>query len=122
MVRELNIEGVTELDVKKKINSVRTRYKYELNEVKAAEKSGAGVNDLYRLQLEWFPLADAFLRAVSKSTRSRSNLEVSPVVEAFRMIGRQSRRRTEESVGRKAQSASQIILRCKATASVVMKR
>ncbi|KAF6207998.1 hypothetical protein GE061_016447 [Apolygus lucorum] len=62
MIADLNIPGLTVLDIKSKIKSVRTRYASELTKVRNSELSGA---KLYEPRLFWFKDADSFLRQVT---------------------------------------------------------
>lgn len=77
MLKDLNLPGATVEDVHKKIKTVRSTYKTELNKIRNSERSGAGTDDVYKPQLAWFRLADAFLRNVSLPRKSCSNLKVS---------------------------------------------
>jgi len=45
-VKQLNIPGLTQEDVKLKIKSIRSRYSSELAKVLISEKSGAGRDDI----------------------------------------------------------------------------
>lgn len=74
LLSELNIADVVETDIKLKIKSIRTRYMAELNKVLKSEKSGTGRDDIYVPKLFWFSQADSFLRPVSISRNSSSNL------------------------------------------------
>lgn len=71
---ELNIPDLSENDIKLKIKSIRTRYMAELTKVLKSEKSGTGRDDIYVPKLFWFAQADSFLRPVSVSKSSSSNL------------------------------------------------
>lgn len=62
---EMGIPELTVHDVKAKIKSIRTSYKFELNKIMHSVQSGAGIEDLYVTKLFWFPQADNFLRDVS---------------------------------------------------------
>ena len=46
MVKQLNIPGLTQEDVKLKIKSIRSRYSSELAKVLKSEKSGAGRDNI----------------------------------------------------------------------------
>lgn len=70
----MDIDSLTLTDIKNKIKSIRTTYKVELNKILKANKSGAGVEDLYKPKLFWFVQADEFLRGVSLPRNSQSNL------------------------------------------------
>lgn len=77
MVQDLALDGLTVADVRTKIKTVRTRYGMELRKVRASERSGAGVGEIYNPRLIWFHEADTFLRAVTTARESVSNLDVS---------------------------------------------
>ena len=64
MVEDLSLEGLTVEDVKSKIKSIRSRYGAELGKIRRSERSGAGVQDVYKPRLFWFTPADNFLRTV----------------------------------------------------------
>ncbi|KAL1488823.1 hypothetical protein ABEB36_014619 [Hypothenemus hampei] len=73
---ELNAEGinVNVEEIRKKIKSIKTIYSQELNKILKSKKSGAGREDLYTPKLTWFEIADRFLRNVTVSRKSTSNL------------------------------------------------
>ena len=64
-MKQSNIPGLTQEDVKLKIKSIRSRYSSELAKVlKSEKKSCAGRDDIYVPKLFWFKQADLFLRSV----------------------------------------------------------
>lgn len=65
---------VTVNDLKNKIKNIRSIYNRELAKVVKSEKSGAGIDDIYKPVLKWFDKANSFLRSVSQSRQSQSNL------------------------------------------------
>jgi len=82
MCAALCLPGLSVYDIKIKIKTIRTNYKSELNKVLKSEKSGAGLNDVYVPRLFWFKKADEFLRGVSVSKNSISNL-VSSIIRYY---------------------------------------
>lgn len=66
MLSDLNLPGLTILDIKAKIKTIRTRYVAELTKVRSSEKEAAADSDtdIYVPRLFWFKRADKFLRDV----------------------------------------------------------
>lgn len=69
---EVNIPSLDFL--RKKIKTLKTVYRQELIKVEKSKKSGAGVEDIYHPRLSWFKRADSFLRDVTISRASSTNL------------------------------------------------
>lgn len=68
IIKELNMPGLTSIDIKLKIKSIRTAYKRELTAVLKSFKD-------YTPKLFWFKTADAFLRPVSMKKRKKGSYE-----------------------------------------------
>ena len=60
--------------LRKKIKVIKNVYRQELLKIEKSKKSGAGLDDIYQPRLSWFKKADAFLRNVTVSRASSSNL------------------------------------------------
>jgi hypothetical protein len=73
-LEEMCVEGLIADCVRKKIKMIKTVYSQELNKIMKSKKSGAGTNDLYKPKLVWFEKADSFLRSVTATRPSKSNL------------------------------------------------
>lgn len=74
IISDMGKADLTVNDLKNKIKNIRSIYNRELAKVLKSEKSGTGTDDIYKPQLKWFNQANSFLRAVSQSRQSQSNL------------------------------------------------
>lgn len=70
----LNIPGLSENMILKKINAMRTTYKQEAEKIKASTTTGASTEDIYVPSIAWFEIADRFLRDVMKIRNKYTNL------------------------------------------------
>ena len=89
MIEDLAIEGLSIDMLKAKIKALRTNYKKEYNKIMRSEKSGAGIDDLYKPKLFWFYQADSFLRSVTiprKSLSTKVSKETCRIVIKFLLI------------------------------------
>jgi hypothetical protein len=68
----LEVPSLTYL--KTKIKNLKATYRQELHKVLESTTSGKGTDDVYEPKLVWFKLADSFLRNVTISRPSSSNL------------------------------------------------
>ena len=73
-LKEINNDANREMVVKK-INTFRTTYRKELKKVRASEKSGAGVEDVYEPTLWYFPVL-SFLEDQEETVPSRSSMVI----------------------------------------------
>lgn len=74
IIKEMGKKDLTIADLKNKIKNIRSIYNRELSKIRDSGKSGAGTDDIYKPQLKWFEKADLFLRRISQSRRSKSNM------------------------------------------------
>ncbi|XP_054259915.1 uncharacterized protein LOC128984603 [Macrosteles quadrilineatus] len=58
-----------------RIKTIKTTYRSELSKVNDSKKSGASTEEIYVPKLQWFTLADSFLREVAITRNSKSNLD-----------------------------------------------
>lgn len=73
----LTDQGVPVPDIaflRARIKAIKSTYKTELLKVCESKKSGKGTDDLYVPKLPWFSTADSFMRDVSVTRKSTSNL------------------------------------------------
>lgn len=76
----------TIVDVKRKINTIRSSYRRELKKIKSSECSGAGVENVYQPKVWWFAACN-FLRPFEKPTEGVSTFtddEVSIVLKKYK--------------------------------------
>lgn len=76
LIKEMNEKGLTSDidDVRKKLKTIKTVYSQELRKIEQSKKSGMSTDDIYKPKLSWFGVADSFLRNVTASRKSISNL------------------------------------------------
>lgn len=77
LIRDLNIPGVKEDDVKRKIKTIRTRYTCELSKINRSKKTACSAEEVYVPSLFWFKQADEFLNAVCLPRENSLDLIVS---------------------------------------------
>jgi plasmid replication initiation protein len=70
--RNVPVESVEVL--RKKIKSIKNVYRQELKKIEKSKKNGAGADDVYQPKLAWFKRADIFLKNVTSSRTTTSNL------------------------------------------------
>jgi len=68
----MNIEGFESVEVKEKIRSLRNAYTLEFAKIQKSKKSGAGVDDIYKLNVKWFPIAHRILHQIVQTRDSQS--------------------------------------------------
>ncbi|XP_025424430.1 uncharacterized protein LOC112693537 [Sipha flava] len=68
----MNIDGFESAEVKAKIRSLRNAYTLELAKIQKSKKSGAGVDDTYKPNVKWFPIAHRILHQVVQTRDSQS--------------------------------------------------
>lgn len=74
IVKEMGIPGLGITDIKNKIKTIRTMYKKEYTLVCKSKKSGMGTEDMYVPKLFWYKRADEFLKGVTTTRETMSNL------------------------------------------------
>lgn len=58
--------------MKAKIRSLRNAYTLDMYKIQKSKKSGAGVDDIYKPNVKWFPIAHRILHQVVQTRDSQS--------------------------------------------------
>ncbi|XP_054267099.1 uncharacterized protein LOC128989250 [Macrosteles quadrilineatus] len=74
-LKGLGIEVPDLAFLRARIKTIKTTYRSELSKVNDSKKSGASTEEIYVPKLQWFTLADSFLREVAITRNSKSNLD-----------------------------------------------
>lgn len=76
LAKAMNIPGFSGRDVLKKINSMRTTYKQEIEKIKVSNTgtTDSATTDIYVPNLAWYKIADRFLRGVMNIRSKLTNL------------------------------------------------
>lgn len=72
MLHRIRVPDFTFL--RSKIKSIKATYRQEYLKVAESKTTGQGADDVYEPKLSWFSAADAFLRNLTVSRQSTSNL------------------------------------------------
>lgn len=82
---ELNIEGLTVEDLRRKIKMIKTVYSAELNKIIKSQKNEERNAVVYTPKLSWFQKADSFLRNVT-ATKSPTTIVSTVTIYLFIFI------------------------------------
>ncbi|CAH1110904.1 unnamed protein product [Psylliodes chrysocephalus] len=76
IVKEMRISGLNIANLKNKIKTIRTMYKKAHSLVFKSIKSGMGTEELFTSKLFWYKITDIFLKGVTNTRDTSSNLDL----------------------------------------------
>lgn len=74
IAERLNITGISNKDIPKKIKNLRSSYYQELKRIEASTRSGASQDSVYKPKVSWFTTADGFLRTFRNNQETVSSV------------------------------------------------
>lgn len=74
IIESMGMENFTTEDVKQKIKSLRGTYQQELFKVERSEKSGAGLDDVYKPSMKWYYLMDEIMKSGNVKRNTLNNM------------------------------------------------
>lgn len=76
IAEKLNISGISDKDIPKKIKNLRSSYYQELKKIEKSTRSGSDRDSVYKPKVSWFSIADGFLRAFKNKEKTFSNVSI----------------------------------------------
>ncbi|XP_026497483.2 uncharacterized protein LOC113401686 [Vanessa tameamea] len=75
IAEKLNISGISDKDIPKKIKNLRSSYYQELKKIEKSTRSESDRDSVYKPKVSWFSIADGFLRALKNKEKTFSNID-----------------------------------------------
>ncbi|XP_047536684.1 uncharacterized protein LOC125070772 [Vanessa atalanta] len=75
IAEKLNISGISDKDIPKKIKNLRSSYYQELKKIEKSIRSGSDRDSVYKPKVSWFSIADGILRAFKNKEKTFSNID-----------------------------------------------
>ncbi|XP_061382745.1 uncharacterized protein LOC133320056 [Danaus plexippus] len=75
IAEKLNISGISDKDIPKKIKNLRSSYYQELKKIEKSTRSESDRDSVYKPKVSWFSIADGFLRAFKNKEKTFSNID-----------------------------------------------